>query len=77
MSSFMATESKKHDIKISLNSVILTGIYDDLPYSGTVNISPQHTSDVTSEVSKIGWLSSERATELLQGPVAVQFVQGE
>lgn len=77
MSYFVATEYKKYDLKISLNSLILLGIYDDLPYTGTANISPQHTADVTSEVSKIGWLSSERATELLQGSVAVQFVQGE
>jgi hypothetical protein len=73
----MATEYKRYDLRISLNSVILTGIYDDLPYTGTVNNSPPHTADVTGEVRKIGWLSSERATELLQGPAAVQFVQGE
>lgn len=48
-----------------------------MPYIGTVISSPQRTADVTSEVSKIGWLSSERATDLLQGPTAAQFVQGE
>ena len=55
---------------------MLSGIYDDLPYTNNVNISPQHPADMTGEVSKIGWLSSERATELLKGPTAAQFVQG-
>ena len=62
---------------LNIESHFLTGIYDDLPYTSTANINPPHPADMTGLVSKIGWLSSERATELLKGPTAVQFVQGE
>ena len=66
---------------LSPSNVPHTGIYDDLPYTGAFGITALHIQkEVENEVvqqSQIGWLTSERATELLEGKQAEVFAEGE
>ena len=68
-------------LTIVLHYTAHTGIYDDLPYTGTFGITALHIQkEVENEVvqqSQIGWLTSERATELLEGKQAEVFAEGE